>query len=452
MNRIKELINSISENPTLVLHLGAGTCHEHHSYKTINPSHTIYVEPEPTLAKAAIETCRNRSDVNVIPFAIATENGSQTLNITNNPRFSSLLLPSKLLEFYPNVEVEKKTEVKAITLTKLCRDEKVSKESDNLLVVELQGMEKEISPQTETETLLQFKWIIIRSSEVCLYTPSSGRSQISLTEVMQNAGFMVLAFEEPAPPFVNLVCIRNTSSIKNVQLSANHKEETAHLQSVIDSISSELTSAKMMVQSLTDEKNMYQQLVNELSKSIDTETASLNKAQNLIQSLTDKKDEQLKRMNLLRKSAEQQLVKFGEAESQVRSLTDKVGKQKQQIHQQFDSINAKTIELDEAKNLIQSGVKKDELQEQLLASLRATVKEKEKEISGIQQTLRVNSKLILKSDSDFKDLQRQHRVALQHQEQQHALLCELKGRLQHASDFYNKLNLKNLIPDAELLE
>ena len=70
----------------------------------------------------------------------------------------------------------------------------------------------------------------------------------------------------------------------------------------------------------------------------------------------------------------------------------------------------------------------------------------------MQQTVRINNKLILKSDADLRDLQLQYSSALQHQEQQHTLLCELKEKLRQASEFYKKLNLTNLVLDAGVLE
>ena len=70
----------------------------------------------------------------------------------------------------------------------------------------------------------------------------------------------------------------------------------------------------------------------------------------------------------------------------------------------------------------------------------------------MQQTLRINNKLILKSDNDLRDLQSQYRTALQYQEQQHNLLSELKAKLHQASSFYQKLNLQNLVIDTDLLE
>ena len=68
----------------------------------------------------------------------------------------------------------------------------------------------------------------------------------------------------------------------------------------------------------------------------------------------------------------------------------------------------------------------------------------------MQQTLRINNKLMLKSEADLSDLQNQHRIALQLQEQQHSLLCELKEKLGQASQFYRKLNIQNLVLDGDM--
>ena len=116
------------------------------------------------------------------------------------------------------------------------------------------------------------------------------------------------------------------------------------------------------------------------------------------------------------------------------------------------SLTSKSDELTKAQTHILSLKKENANQLQLAKELADSVKVKEKELTEMQQTLRINNKLILKSDSDLRDLQLQYRAALQHQEQQHTLLCELKEKLHQASEFYQKLNLQNLVFDADLLE
>ncbi|MCF6263977.1 MAG: hypothetical protein L3J24_10380, partial [Xanthomonadales bacterium] len=77
---------------------------------------------------------------------------------------------------------------------------------------------------------------------------------------------------------------------------------------------------------------------------------------------------------------------------------------------------------------------------------------KENEVADMQQTLRINNKLMLKSGADLKDLQNQYRVMMQQQDKQNTLLCELKEKLCQASEYYTQLNLQNLVPDDNLLE
>ena len=296
MNRFEELIKSVSAAPSVIVHLGAGACQQHAYYRTISSGLIIYVEADRTLADAAVEVFSNTVDIKVIPQAIAAENGWQTLNITNNRRFSSLLLPDKLLDFYPNVEVEDTTEVEAITVTKLCDDEAVNKDADNLLVAELQGMEREVFASTAVGTLQRFKWIIIRSGEGNLYKSVSDNTQTSLSEIMQNAGFMVFNFAEDAPPFTNILCVRNDLAIENSQFKAlksnlldtievleynlskkiadlaalktSTDAETANLRLVLTSRSAELDKMQALIDSATDEQENQQQQPTALTESL----------------------------------------------------------------------------------------------------------------------------------------------------------------------------------------
>ncbi len=68
----------------------------------------------------------------------------------------------------------------------------------------------------------------------------------------------------------------------------------------------------------------------------------------------------------------------------------------------------------------------------------------ESTIINLEQDLHIKTKLLLKADVDSKDLQRQYKTALHHQDQQHHLLCELKGKLTQAATLYHQLNLQDI--------
>lgn len=357
MNRFEELIASVAAKPSVVVHLGAGACKEYEAYRSLNSSRIIFVEPDQQLAEQASNKFNKSTDVTVVTRAIAPEDGRQLLNITNNRRFSSLLLPAGLLEFYPNVAVIEEIEVEAITLEQLCQDEKIIDETDNLLVVELQGLEKEIFSFLAKNTLHKFKWLIIRSSEQNLYKPASDIMQKNLAQAIRDAGYTVLIFKEDAPPFINILCIRDEAALENAQLRTRETK-------------------------LVNLGRKYKNQIVKIEKSLVSKSDEASTAQERINSLRVEKEAQL---------------------HQIKELTE-------------------------------SG------------------KEKTKKMAEMQQTLRINNKLLFKSDTDLRDLQLQYRNSLQHQQQQHTLLCELKEKLRQASEFYQKLNLQNLVLDSDMLK
>jgi len=425
MNRFEELIKSVSAMPSIIVHLGAGACKEHEYYRTICSGLIIYVEADQTLADSAAITFNNTADVKVIPLAVAAENGRQTLNITNNRRFSSLLLPDKLLGFYPNIEVQDTAEVEAITVTRLCQNEAVNKDTDNLLIAELQGLEKAVFASTEIGTLQRFKWIIIRSGETNLYTSVSDDAQRSLSETMQDAGYMVLDFAEEAPPFINILCVRNDPAIENSKFRALKSNLLDTIRVLEHNLSKNTADLEVLKTNTAAEKANLQRILT--SRSVELEVLKTN---------TDAEKADLQRI-LTSRSVELEVLKTN---------TDAKKANLQRI------LTSRSVELEKIQALIQSASDAKESQQLQVTALTQSLKEREKEISVMQQTLRINNKLILKSDTDLRELQVQYRTALQHQEHQHTLLSELKDKLRQASEFYQKLNLQSPVIDSDMLE
>jgi FkbM family methyltransferase len=144
MTYFARIIKSLAASPSSIVHLGSGSCAEHALYQSLEPSQIIYVEPDQYLVEAAKRTIHDTPFARVIPCAIATTIGRRVLNIANNRKFSSLLTPEKLLDFYPNIVVEQQIKVETTTIETLCRTENIEKAPNNLLVAELQGLENEV--------------------------------------------------------------------------------------------------------------------------------------------------------------------------------------------------------------------------------------------------------------------------------------------------------------------
>ncbi len=514
MNRFEELLKSLSAQPSVIVHLGAGDCTEHEFYNSIHPDHIFYVEPDQLLAEAAADAFSDAPHVRIIPCAIATTDGPQTLNVTNNRRFSSLLLPAELLDFYPNITVDNTTGVEAVTLNRFCRNQAVDRNADNLLVAEIQGMEKEVFPSTEVTTLQKFKWIIVRTSEEKLYAAATEGVQQSLSDTLQEAGFMVFSFAEEAPPYVNIVGIRNDSVIESSELKAINSDlldtvkvlefnlskkdtalgtlkissaaEQANSQVVLATRAAELEAAQVQIKSIADEIEKQQQNNQEITRILNDKTAELDASEALVKSTRAENEDLNRQLDTATKTIQakstdldvsEALVKsikadnkdlkrqldtatstieaksadLDENEALVKSIEAENKDLKRQLDTATSTIEEKSVELNAAQFRIQSLSDKNSHQEQQVSALTASLQAKAQEISGIQQTLRINNKLILKSDTDLRELQTQYRTALQHQEHQHILLSELKDKLRQASLYYQKLNLQSPLIDADLI-
>lgn len=266
MNRFKELLESVDARPISVVHLGAGLCNEFEIYKSIGANRIIFVEPDPKLAVLAKNRFKDNDEVTVLECAIATEAGQETLNVTDKPDFSSLLLPDELLNFYPKVSVIDKVEVATLTLGDLIEKAKISNETDSLLITEIQGMEDELFPLISEGVLHKFKWIIIRTSKNNLYKPRFRKLQKGkdISTTLCGAGYMVFSFNEINSPFQNILCIRNDAELENARLVINQHK----LSSLIDQKSDEQIDAQSRFKGLAEKYNQTQAEVLELQQTV----------------------------------------------------------------------------------------------------------------------------------------------------------------------------------------
>ena len=424
MNKFRELILSVSAKPSVIVHLGAGTCGEVDLYRSLGADRIIFTEPDPELARKAINKFKDSQDVAIFTTAVASSNDQQFLNITNNRRFSSLHTPAGLYDFYPNIEIVDRIKVDTITLEQLCENAEIDIESDNLLITELQGEERNVFPREKKDILQRFKWVIIRSSEEEIYTPSDGTEEADIHQVMLDAGFLVLNFNEDTPPFVNSLCIRNDSALQVDLLTNNQvllresildlKNKLSEQQDITNDLTNshslKVTEMEQALKSKSKEISDSQEKIEELSRSLNTVSTELADAQAQAAKLLNEKEELSKSLNTVS-------TELADAQAQAAKL------------------------LNEKEGLLQQNA---QLNESTEAYATAT--------SEMQQTLRINTKLMLKSENDLKDLQLQYRSALEYQEQQNALLSELKTKLRQASRFYKSLNLQNLVLEGIALE
>jgi len=218
MHNLKDIIQIIGARPDTVLHLGAGYCSEHSLYQNIGAHKTIFVEANPELVTQARQLYKTAETVTVKQFAVNIDEKPVTLNISNNPRFSSLLKPDHLLDYYPNICIEQQTEVNGCTLEGLCQSEGLSSERENLLVSEIQGMEKVIFLRADPKCLQKFKWIVISTNDENLFSEADEVSVRDMTIMLEAAAFTTLVFSDGTTPFSTIACVRNDAAAENLKL------------------------------------------------------------------------------------------------------------------------------------------------------------------------------------------------------------------------------------------
>ena len=201
--RFEQIIAAIPGQLNTVIHVGAGFCKELASYTGRGVKSIYLVEPNDDLISRARRKTSMLAHVRLINLAVAPEAGEEVLNITNNLRFSSLLEPQKLFDFFPNVEVIDRRPVKATTLESLCSEIEFDNQTNNLLVMEVQGLEYEILQRTSDETLNHFDWILVRSSRDNLYRTPDPTGQNYVSSCLTTPDYSRLTFEEDTPPFIS---------------------------------------------------------------------------------------------------------------------------------------------------------------------------------------------------------------------------------------------------------
>lgn len=416
MNSLQQLLSLTDIKPDQVMHLGAGSGLELDLYRSLGVQKSILVEPVPDLAASIEKKLRGSTDAVVYKIVAATQDGRQTLNVTNNPRFSSLLLLNRILEYFPNIRVDKLLEVDALTINSLCRLEKINRLNNNLLVTEVMGAEHELLQQTGADTLQNFKWIIVRSSRDELFAPSRDTGITGLLRYLEESGFTVLEFSDESPPFCNILAIRNSAVLENQQLLKQHGEHRKTVHFLEHNSARQLEKLKA---SLALNENLQQKL-DKVGREHSKASVHLQKENRLIaaEAMDQKRQADVLRQHLseLVASLEKQNVLL------IKEKADRLHK----IESKFQDMRDRQASYKEK-----------------ITSMRSTAENRSEELERLQDTLRLNNKLMLKADADFKDLQNQYRVAMQRQERQNTLLYDLKEKLHQASVFYRELSVQD---------
>ena len=279
--RFEQIIAAIPGQLNTVIHVGAGFCEELAYYTGRGVENIYLVEPNDDLISRARRKTSMLAHVRLINLAVAPEAGEEVLNITNNLRFSSLLEPQKLFDFFPNVEVIDRRPVEATTLESLCSEIEFDNQTNNLLVMEVQGLEYEILQSTSDETLDHFDWILVRSSRDNLYRTPAPTGQNYVSSCLTTPDYSRLTFEEETPPFISHLYQLNRAQRELSKLKGDHdnlriKHERLNTDYDNSSAQSDQHQVEMKIKTAElDEVNRSLRLSNKLCSKLNADLTDL---------------------------------------------------------------------------------------------------------------------------------------------------------------------------------
>lgn len=174
---------------TNVLHLGAGRCSEWPIISTLSPKKVVLVDAYTPYCDKLNKKFRTTASVSVLNLLIDTDDSiSTSFYHCNNPRYSSTLIPSKIIDHLPNLAITQTSEnIQNKSLNTLIRELELSESNNvnpskfNLLVVETLGIENRILKSTTAEELNKFDIIAVRSSAEQLYEGGSESNEVIST-------------------------------------------------------------------------------------------------------------------------------------------------------------------------------------------------------------------------------------------------------------------------------
>ena len=439
MSSLKTTISSITEVISTVVHIGAGYCTESELYTALDIESIILVESDAQLFEAATKKFLHAPQITVLQKAIAGKDENRIYFQLSNKRFSSLLEPGRIFEFYPNLKVAAEVSVDAISLESLCDGIRLPEKRNCLLVLELQGEEVDVLAFTPDHVFQNFKWIVVRCSKKTLYGEPSARYGASIKSSLNNANFEAFCFKEDNEIYCNYLFIRDDTVLTKQTL----EKETEAALTEIESLTDSNLNLVSQVGELIKEKERLQAEVSTTLETLTTAQAELGSARDQVTSLSTEKEQLLVEVSTTMDTLTAAQTELGSAQDQVVNLSSVRDRQQEQIHDLTETLQSSQDELSEVQVQAQILTAETTKQKQRFEELAASHTERSDELKEANHALRINNKLVAKNDADLRDLQARYRTAISNQKQQHTLLLELQDKLIQASKFYRQLNIQD---------
>lgn len=187
------LIKLLAGELGTVLHIGAGKCGELENYCRLGAKRITLVEPLPELAAFLRKFEGHHGKIQVKQVAVSGESGVRHAQVFKNIRPDAddreemcLLKPTALPGLRSSLDVLRTGNVETHTIAEVCEDLQFSGRND-LLVLELQGLEIEALKATPQILIQRFEWIAASVSEVPLF--ENGATSSVVSNILKEFGY-----------------------------------------------------------------------------------------------------------------------------------------------------------------------------------------------------------------------------------------------------------------------
>lgn len=467
---MKKLFDSLQVLPRPIghiIHVGAGLCSELQSYKVLEPQQIVLVEADNQQVTKLKNSTQSKKNIDILAYAVADKKQQQTLKILSNQRDSSLLLPDRILDYYPSLTVVNEQAVTTETLDNLLLNYTLDDNYHHLLIIEVQGIESRIIKTSSVDLLRQFSGIIIRSSTEQLYQQEQQENVIGLLEFI-GFDFDYQENEQLSPLFTKLYFQKNNDKIELIQskqqieqLSIERQEQKKLLTEYQNKIEKLTQERYVQAKTVSEKKNQLEELnqvkdeqtkltaeyqhknqkltadsqkvIEELTKERDIQIKSSTEKQSQVEQLNKANQEQTK----LAVEAQQKIEELSkERDVQIKSATEKQSQIDQLTKTKQEQVKQISAQAEEAEDLKKqmSGLEND------LKNIRNKENERQQELDEAKQTTALSLKLQMLKENDLKDLQQRYQTALVTQENQHELLNKLSERLSLAAGYFHQIS------------
>lgn len=433
---MKTLFNSLSALATpigYIIHVGAGQCSELQRYQDLDPQRIILIEADAQQVTQLKSITQAQNNIKVITCAVADIKEAQTLKILSNPRDSSLLMPEKILDYYPSLALAREQTVTTETLNDLLHDYTLEEGYHHLLVIEVPGLESQIIQSTPTKCLQQFSGIIIRSSSEQLYQQEQ---QENIAELLEPAGFENSYYENEQ---FSTVFNKHYFQRNNEKIALMHcNDQINELTTINADGARQATEREQKISGLIEQQNVQSEISAEKQNQIERlnsvnaeQTELVTKRQQQMKKLKLELSEQTKlvadkknKINQANKFKDEQVKLVAEVQEQIKTLTQerdtqvKTVSEKQKQVDQLNTAKAEQIKLaTERQQTIEKLTQELSVQAKLVENKQSQIdlgnKTKDEQSELIAEGLEQNKKLTQERDAQAQTaIERQSQIDL----------------------------------------